>query len=270
LQPIAIIIDKGNSSMDLADSRPLAGAVVIEPTEDGAGRRAAAAAADLIVAAQQRQGAARVIFASAPSQEAMLAHLGADDRIDWTAVRSFHMDDYLGLAPDHPQGFGQWLSDRLPQAGRAGLERIDTTADPETEITRYTGLLAEAPIDVTCLGIGVNGHIAFNEPGDTDFDDDRLVRRIKLDDVSRQQQVDEGLFATFDDVPAYALTLTVPALTGAAAMVATVIGPQKAAAVRAALQGPLTTDCPASVLRNHPQVSLYLDAGAASKLGQPS
>ncbi len=124
--------------MDLADSRPLAGAVVIEPTEDGAGRRAAAAAADLIVAAQQRQGSARVIFASAPSQEAMLAHLGTDDRIDWTAVRSFHMDDYLGLAPDHPQGFGQWLSDRLPEAGRAGLERIDTTADPDEEVARYT------------------------------------------------------------------------------------------------------------------------------------
>lgn len=256
--------------MDLAASRPPAGAVVIEPTEDAAGRRAAAAAADLIVAAQQRRGSARVIFASAPSQEAMLAHLGADDRIDWAAVKSFHMDDYLGLAPDHPQGFGQWLFERLPEAGRAGLERIDATADPDAEIARYSALLAEAPIDVTCLGIGVNGHIAFNEPGDTDFDDVRLVRRIRLDDVSRQQQVDEGLFPTFDDVPAYALTLTVPALTGAAAMVATVIGPQKADAVRAAVQGPLTTDCPASVLRRHPRASLYLDAGAASKLDQPS
>ncbi|WP_152362315.1 6-phosphogluconolactonase [Microlunatus speluncae] len=256
--------------MDLADSRPLAGAVVIEPTEDGAGRQAAAAAADLIVAAQQRQGSARVIFASAPSQQAMLAHLRTDERIDWAAVRSFHMDDYLGLAPDHPQAFGQWLSDRLPEAGRAGLERIDATADPEAEVARYSALLAAAPIDVTCLGIGVNGHIAFNEPGDTDFEDERLVRRIRLDDVSRKQQVDDDLFETFDDVPEYALTLTVPALTGAAAMVATVIGPQKADAVRAALQGPLTTDCPASVLRNHPLASLYLDAGAASKLGQPS
>ncbi len=256
--------------MDLADSRPLAGAVVTEPTEDGAGRRAAAAAADLIVAAQQRQGSARVIFASAPSQQAMLAHLRADDRIDWTAVRSFHMDDYLGLATDHPQGFGQWLSDRLPEAARPGLERIDTTADPDAEIARYTELLAEAPIDVTCLGIGVNGHIAFNEPGDTDFEDARLVRRIRLDDVSRKQQVDEGLFDTFEDVPEHALTLTVPALTGAVSMVATVIGPQKADAVRAALQGPLTTDCPASVLRTHPRASLYLDAGAASKLDQPS
>lgn len=252
--------------MDLADSRPLAGAVVIEPTEDEAGRRAAAAAADLIVAAQQRSGAARVIFASAPSQEAMLAHLRTDTRIDWAKVRSFHMDDYLGLAPDHPQGFGQWLSDRLPEAARPGLQRIDATADPDAEIARYTGLLAEAPIDVTCLGIGVNGHIAFNEPGDTDFADSRLVRRIRLDDVSRKQQVDDELFETIEDVPEFALTLTVPALTGAAAMVATVIGPHKAEAVRAALEGPLTTDCPASVLRTHRQASLYLDAGAASRL----
>jgi len=252
--------------MDLADSRPLAGAVVIEPTEDEAGRRAAAAAADLIVAAQQRSGAARVIFASAPSQEAMLAHLRQDQRIDWSAVRSFHMDDYLGLAPDHPQAFGQWLFDRLPEAGRAGLERIDATADPDAEIARYSALLAEAPIDLTCCGIGVNGHIAFNEPGDTDFADERLVRRIRLDDVSRRQQVDEGLFPALADVPEYALTLTVPALIGAAAMVATVIGPQKADAVRAALQGPVTEDLPASVLRNHPQASIFLDSGAATKL----
>lgn len=252
--------------MDLADSRPQAGAVVIEPTADQAGRRAAAAAADLIVAAQERQGTARVIFASAPSQEATLAHLRTDDRIDWSSVRSFHMDDYLGLAPDHPQAFGQWLSDRLPASARAGLERIDATADPDAEIARYSALLAEAPIDVTCLGIGVNGHIAFNEPGDTRFDDDRLVRRIRLDDVSRKQQVDDDLFDTVDDVPEYALTLTVPALIGAAAMVATVIGPQKADAVRDALRGPLTTECPASVLRTHANASLFLDSGAAAKL----
>ena len=249
-----------------SDQHTLSGGVHVAKTADEAGVAAAAQAADVIAAAVAERGSARVIFASAPSQESMLAALGRDPRIDWTKVRSFHMDEYLGLPLDHPQAFGQWLVDRLPADALAGFERIVSTNDARTEAERYTRLLEEAPIDLTCLGIGVNGHVAFNEPDDARFDDDQLVRRVELTPASRTQQVDDALFPSIDDVPAHALTLTVPALVSAATMVATVLGEHKAQAVAAALTAPVSPSCPATVLRTHPSASLHLDAGAASML----
>ena len=216
------------------------------------------------MAAQAARGTARVIFASAPSQEGMLAHLARESRIDWEGVQAFHMDEYLGLDQEHPQAFGRWLLDRLPGAVR--LERIRTDAQTDGEIARYTELVTRAPIDVTCLGVGVNGHIAFNEPGQTEFSDPRTVREIGLDDVSRQQQVDDGLFDELSAVPATALTLTVPALVSARSMVCTVLGAGKADAVVRALTGPVTEDCPASVLRTHPDAGWFLDSAAAAGL----
>lgn len=230
------------------------------------GRAAAADASRALREAIRTRGRARVIFASAPSQESMLAALAEDSAIDWSRVDAFHMDEYIGLAGDDPRSFGQWLHDRLPASATANLERIQPSGDADLEAARYAALLTAAPIDLTCMGIGVNGHIAFNEPGDTHFDDPARVRVITLDQVSRQQQVDEGLFDHVDDVPTTAVTLTVPALLAARTIVVTVQGSSKAHAVAAALTGPLDPSCPASAIGTHPQVSVHVDRAAVRQL----
>lgn len=253
--------------MSVTTREVLTGGVHVAPTARQAGAAAAEVAARAILDALARRGRARVIFASAPSQEAMLATLGQDPRIDWSNVTSLHMDEYLGLPRHHPQAFGQWLEDRVPPAAHPGLQRIDPEADPAGEAARYAALVAAEPVDVTLLGIGVNGHVAFNEPDVARFDDDELVRLVQLDETSRQQQVDEGLFPELAAVPTHALTMTVPALTAAGVMVATVLGSLKAPAVARALNGPVSPECPASVLRMHPSASMHLDAGAAALLG---
>ncbi|MGC0145112.1 6-phosphogluconolactonase [Pseudactinotalea sp. Z1732] len=240
--------------------------VGIAPTADQAGARAGQVAAEVLREALAKRGRARVIFASAPSQEATIATLGASEGIDWSKVTSMHLDDYLGLDPHHPAAFGQWLADRLPEQAQPGLDRIRTDGEAAAEIERYTQALEAGPIDLVCLGIGVNGHLAFNEPGDTDFDDPALVREIALAHASRQQQVDEGLFATLDEVPTHALTLTVPAIMHGGVIVGTVLGEPKAASVAAALTGPITPALPASALRTHASAHLFLDEDAAGSL----
>lgn len=240
--------------------------VRVNPTTAETAAAAAARAADAILAAIRSRGSARVLLASAPSQQEMIARLGADSRIDWARVRSFHLDDYVGLSPSAPQAFGQWLEDRLPTAALPGFSRLRADADVGAEIERYSALVSEAPIDVTCLGIGVNGHIAFNEPGVSDLSDTDLVRRVDLDLASRQQQVDEGLFPALSDVPTSALTLTVPVVFGARTLVVTVLGEHKSAAVASALQGPITVDCPGSLLQSHSDVTWFLDDAAAAGL----
>ncbi|SDT04279.1 6-phosphogluconolactonase [Microlunatus soli] len=227
-----------------------------------AGTAAGLAAAEAIRAAISDSGHARVIFASAPSQQDMISTL-ADQQLDWSAVQAFHMDEYIGLAPDHPQSFGQWLADRLP-AGLGSFDRILPGSDPESERRRYAAAL-QAPVDLVCMGIGVNGHIAFNEPG-SDFDDLELVRQIELDQLSRQQQVDDGCFAALTDVPTAALTVTIPPLVAARTIVCTVVGPRKASAVAAALTGAVDPSCPASILQHRDRAGIYLDRSAAADL----
>lgn len=239
---------------------------LVSDTPERAGAAAGRAAADALAAVLETQERARVLFASAPSQERMLRTLTTDPRIDWSRVNSMHMDDYLGLDPAHPASFGTWLADRLPPNALPGLDRIRQDSDPDDEVRRYGDKIAEAPLDLVCLGIGVNGHIAFNEPGDTDFEDPAHVRKVELSMTSRRQQVDEGLFAAVDDVPTHALTLTVPAMLSGRTLVCTVLGEAKADAVAAALSGPLTTEVPASALRTHRDVVVHLDSAAASKL----
>lgn len=239
---------------------------VVSATPVEAGAAAGRAAADVFARVLSEQERARVIFASAPSQEQMLATLGADARIDWARVDSFHMDDYLGLDREHSAAFGTWLADRLPAAALPTLDRIRVDGEAEAEIARYTERLAESPIDLVCLGIGVNGHIAFNEPGDTHFDTTEVVRLIELTHISRQQQVDEGLFPDLDAVPTHALTLTVPALVGARSLVCTVLGSAKSRAIADTLTGPVTAQVPATALRGHREAVLHCDTAAASLL----
>ena len=224
------------------------------------GAAAAVAIAEALRRRLATQAAVRMIFAAAPSQSEALAALIAAPGIDWRRVTAFHMDEYIGLAPQAPQRFARWLDaaifTRLPFAA---VHRLTPEPDPDAEAERYAGLLAEAPIDIVCLGIGVNGHIAFNDPPVADFADPRDVKIVDLDETCRQQQVDDDCFASLAEVPRRALTLTVPRLMRAGEMICVVPGRLKRAAVAATLEGPVGTACPASILRRHPAATLYLD-----------
>jgi glucosamine-6-phosphate deaminase len=233
------------------------------PDREALGAAAADDIGEALTRRLESQPGVRIIFASAPSQEATLRHLAERPGIDWGRVTAFHMDEYLGLPPEAPQRFGNWLRgvllDRVP-FGTAHL--IDPGADPQAVAEQYSALLAAAPVDIVCLGIGVNGHIAFNDPP-ADFADPVLVKVVTLDEASRSQQVDDGCFATLAEVPTRAVTLTVPALLSAAELFCMVPGAQKKRAVTAALYGPVDGSVPASALRTHPRCSIYVDEESA-------
>ncbi len=231
------------------------------------GQAAGAAAARVVAGALRRKGAARVVLASAPSQREMLQQLTAT-QLDWSRVTLFHMDEYLGIAADHPASFRRFQQEHVlslvTPAAFIGLRGEAT--DASAEARRYAALLAERPIDLVCLGIGENGHLAFNDPPVADFDDPLLVKTVELDEVCRKQQVHDGCFPSLEAVPRQALTLTIPALMSGQALICTVPGPRKATAVRAALLGPVEPRCPASILRCHAQARLFLDAASAALL----
>ena len=227
------------------------------------GEAAGLAAAARLKALLAAQPVVRMIFAAAPSQNEFLETLAAADGIDWSRVVAFHMDDYIGLPEDAPQRFSRFLQERLFDRVRPGVVHlIDCSAPIEAECDRYGKLLREAPIDIVCLGIGENGHIAFNDPPVADFDDPATVKPVELDDACRTQQVNDGCFPSFDAVPTHALTLTIPALTNAAHLYCMVPGPTKRDAVKATLEGPISTACPASILRRHPDCTLFVDAAS--------
>jgi 6-phosphogluconolactonase/Glucosamine-6-phosphate isomerase/deaminase len=225
------------------------------------GEAAAEDIAHALRAALARQREVRMVFAAAPSQAQMLAALCAAPGIDWTRVTAFHMDEYIGLGAGAPERFARWLDDNLfKRVPFARVHRIVPEPDPEAAAREYSALLNTAPIDFVCLGIGVNGHIAFNDPPVADFADPQDVKVVALDDQCRQQQVDDECFARFEDVPEQAITLTVPRLMRAGQLFCVVPGHLKRDAVRETLYGPISTNCPASILRQHPDCSLYLDA----------
>lgn len=241
--------------------------VEIASSAEASGRAAAEHAAALIRRAVAATGKARVLFASAPSQESFLAALVALD-VPWSRVEAFHIDEYVGLPLDAPQAFGQWLHERLFSRVPVQAHRIKTGGDPHEAARRYgTAVLADR-VDVACIGIGVNGHIAFNEPYQWAIADAEPMRLVELAHRSRQQQVDDGCFQRLADVPKAALTLTVPTLLAATELVVTVPGAHKAAAVAAAVEGDLTPAVPASILRTHGRVALFLDRGSASSLSK--
>jgi glucosamine-6-phosphate deaminase len=233
------------------------------PDREALGVAAARDIGDALARRLANQPGARVIFASAPSQEATLRHLAKHPGIDWARVTAFHMDEYLGLALDAPQRFGTWLRRALLDHVPVGtVHLIDPGGDPRAAVDQYAGLLAAAPIDLVCLGIGVNGHIAFNDPP-ADFNDPALVKVVTLDQTSRVQQVDDGCFAALKEVPTQAVTLTIPTLLSGAELFCIVPGAQKKRAVTDALHGPVTGLVPASALRTHPRCSVYLDTESA-------
>jgi glucosamine-6-phosphate deaminase len=228
-------------------------------------REMGAIAADEIATELRRrlatQDKVRMVFAAAPSQSDVLAALAEAKDIDWSRVVAFHMDEYIGLPPDAPQRFANWLDRHIFDKAPFGtIHHIAPGTDPEETARSYASLLAEAPIDIIQLGIGVNGHIAFNDPPVADFNDPLDVKVVTLDMECRQQQVDDDCFDTLAEVPAQAITLTVPCLMRAERLFCMVPSRAKRAAVDAALNGPIETACPASILRTHPDCTLYLDA----------
>lgn len=228
-----------------------------------AGHAAARHVAAAIGHAVSARGKARVIFASAPSQLAMLASLVEQPGIPWQRVEAYHMDEYIGIEADAPQSFGHWISEQLAPTGVGRLELIRPGGDPNAEARRYGALVTAEPVDLTCMGIGVNGHIAFNEPNRCRFDDPEPARVVELTEASRIQQIDEECFATIDDVPRTAVTLTVPTLVRAATIVMTASGRHKAAAVKAMLTDPVGPGCPATAVRGRQGARVFLDAAAA-------
>ena len=209
-----------------------------------------------------------VIFAAAPSQNEFLKYLIEEKGIDWGRVNAFHMDEYIGLHKDAPQGFGNFLRmqifDKLPFAS---VNYINGQAeDPAKECERYEQLLVRYPVDVVCMGIGENGHIAFNDPPVADFEDKKRIKVVDLDKVCRQQQVNDGCFLSFYDVPEKAFTLTIPTLMSASKIFCVVPGERKAEAVANTLIQKRTNQYPSTILRTHNSVVIYLDKQSSQLL----
>ena len=202
-----------------------------------------------------------MIFAAAPSQNDVLKSLVEDKSVEWNRVNAYHMDEYIGLDKDAPQGFGNFLKEHIfGLVPFKSVHYIDiTTTDPDKEAERYGKLLDENPTDIVVMGIGENGHIAFNDPPVADFNDKKTVKAVKLDEICRQQQVNDGCFASLDKVPTHAMTLTVPTLVRAPYLFCIVPAPTKAKAVYETLNGTIDEHCPASILRLQDNAKLYLD-----------
>ena len=209
-----------------------------------------------------------MIFAAAPSQNEVLAALVADTDIPWNRVNAFHMDEYVGLSPDAPQGFGFFLKAHIfGLVPFRSIHYINISAtDAEAECARYSALLQQYPTDIVVMGIGENGHIAFNDPPVADFNDPLAVKPVVLDDVCRNQQVHDGCFSHIDDVPQRAMTLTVPTLFAGKHLFCIVPAKTKAPAVYATLYGEISEKCPATILRRHQSAFLYLDGDSSSLL----
>ena len=209
-----------------------------------------------------------MIFAAAPSQNETLAALAEEKDIDWTRVNAFHMDEYVGLPRSALQSFGRYLDEHvfslLPFKSVNYINGCPDDAD--AECLRYAGLLKDHPADIVMLGIGENGHIAFNDPGEADFDDPKAVKTVQLDEVCRQQQVNDGCFEKIDFVPRRAITLTVPTLFHGAHLFCSVPAATKAQAVVWTVESEISAAVPATIMRRHPHATMYLDPDSGKEL----
>jgi glucosamine-6-phosphate deaminase len=242
--------------------RKVDGATVhLHPDPETMAEAAAAQAATIMRAAVQARGVAHVMFATGNSQLAFIqALVAATPDVPWADTVVFHMDEYAGVGPDHPAGFQRWIRRRIVErVSPRAAHYVDGLGHPEEECARYADLLRRHPLDLCCLGIGENGHLAFNDPPVADFDDPLDVKVVQLDRDCRQQQVDEGHFPDLEAVPPRAITVTIPALLRATEVLAVVPEARKAEPVRAALTGPITTGCPASALRTITHATIHLE-----------
>lgn len=242
--------------------------VNIYDTRSEMGKAAASDIKACILSLLKTKDTINMIFAAAPSQNEVLFALATDKEIPWNRVNAFHMDEYIGLSADAPQGFGNFLKSHIfGLADFKSVSYIDVTAtDADAECERYTELLKKYPTDIVVMGIGENGHIAFNDPPVADFNDPKAVKPVILDEICRNQQVNDGCFASIDEVPKTAITLTVPTLFAGKHLFCIVPAKTKANAVYSTLCGEISEKCPASILRKHESALLYLDSDSASLL----
>jgi glucosamine-6-phosphate deaminase len=244
--------------------------VVIARTKQECGAKAAAHGAEALRKALEARGRAAIIVATGASQFEMLDALVAAPGIDWGRVTAFHLDEYAGMPMTHPASFRKYLkerfADRLPQP--IGMfNYVSGEGNPHEECRRLAGLIGRETIDVAFIGIGENGHLAFNDPP-ADFETQEPYLVVSLDEACRRQQLGEGWFATLADVPTRAISMSIRQILKAAAIVCTVPDARKAEAVRGAVEGPVTPNVPASALQQHPRATLFLDADSASRLAR--
>ncbi len=242
--------------------------VRVYPTAKAAGQ----AAAESVAAALRKLGAERnhvgVIFATGTSQFETLHALTSIPDLPWEKVHGFHMDEYIGIDENHPASFRGYLRERLTsRVSMAAFHEMDGSASDLEKVRReYTEKLSAADPQICLLGIGENGHLAFNDPHEADFDDPEPMKIVTLDRACREQQLAEGWFPSFEQVPKQALTLTIPTLFKVPRLIVSVPGKRKAAIVRRALRDPISVHCPATVLRTHPDITIYLDEESATEL----
>lgn len=231
------------------------------------GAAAAKTAGEAIKKYLAEQKSVTMVFAAAPSQNEFLDALSCEPGIDWSKVIAFHMDEYIGLPDTAPQKFALYLKNRFFDKVKPGkVYYINGNNDPEKECQRYAELMKKFPLDIAFTGIGENGHLAFNDPKVADFNDPKLIKIVDLELASRQQQVHDGCFKALEEVPARALSMTIPALISARQIFCIVPGTMKNDAVKEVINGGVSVKCPASILRRHERAILYLDSDSASKL----
>ena len=240
--------------------------VKIYPDRKNMGEAAALVAAERIRELLKEQEQLNMIFAAAPSQNEFLSALIQQAGMDWTRINAFHMDEYIGLPAGHKALFSSFLQGKIfNHLPFRSINYINGNAsDAHQECERYASLLLQYPTDIVCMGIGENGHIAFNDPHVADFNDPQKVKIVDLDHACRQQQVNDGCFEALDKVPTHAITLTIPALIVPKHIYCMVPGKNKAMAAKRTLFDSIDEECPASVLRHHPGAVLFLDEESAS------
>lgn len=241
--------------------------IKIFENSDALGKAASMAVSQQLNDVIGKKGHANLILATGASQFSFLEYL-QNETIDWKKITVFHLDEYLGIPESHPASFRKYLKERILQKVKPGQVHYleGDAADVNAEASRYETLLKDHPIDLACIGIGENGHIAFNDPPVADFNDPRLVKAVALDQACRMQQLGEGWFSSLDEVPTHALSLTIPAIMACATISCVVPDERKARAVYEAVRGEISTACPASILRRHPDAVLYLDPFSAKLL----
>jgi glucosamine-6-phosphate deaminase len=242
--------------------------IEIHADRKASGEAAAAAVAEALRQLDHDRTEIGVVFATGASQLETLHALTSTADLPWSKLCGFHLDEYVGIDENHPASFRRYLRENLTRrvAMKDFLEIDGSTTDADGLIKNYVHRLNEAHPQVCLLGIGENGHLAFNDPAEADFKDPAAMKVVTLDTECRQQQLAEGWFATFEDVPEQAFTLTIPTLFAVPKLIASVPGPRKARSVRRTLEDPISTACPSTLLRTHPDVTLYLDTESASEL----
>jgi glucosamine-6-phosphate deaminase len=252
----------------LQDFRVGAARVRIFESRESLGMAAALEAANVIARAVEEKGHARIMAATGNSQLDVVTALARVKDICWDRVEVFHMDEYVGLSETHPASFRYWIKTRLTEKVNPAKVHYfaGDASDLDAEIDRYARLVSAAPLDLAFVGFGENGHIAFNDPHVADFNDPLVYKKVILDEASRRQQAGEGHFADAASVPKEAVTVTCPVLFRAAVWVSCVPELRKAEAVKRAFEGSISTACPASIVRKHPNAQVFLDKESASRL----